>query len=101
MRWLSSLVFWVRVGSFCSPCVFVIGNFSLKKCYVFIKMLRFYNIFKLAFLRGFSVENPVETWVSWVFLGCDSVCGKKNNLVKSVTFLLTEFHSFSLFVLSV
>jgi len=35
----------------------------------FAKMLRFYNIFKLEFVAGFSVENPVGTWVSCMFLG--------------------------------
>ena len=35
----------------------------------FVKMLRFYNIFKLEFVAGFSVENPVRTWVSCMFLG--------------------------------
>jgi len=51
----------------------------------FAKMLRFYNIFKLAFVAGFSVENPVGTWVSCMFLGWDSLL-KKNNLAESVTF---------------
>ena len=40
-------------------------------------MLRFYNIFKSEFLWEFSIVNPVEAWDSWVFLGFDSLLGKK------------------------
>ena len=49
-------------------------------------MLRFYNIFKLVFLCGFWLRSQWRRGV----LVCFSVtilCWKKNNLVKSVTFL--------------
>ena len=40
-------------------------------------MLRFYNIFKLGFMCEFSVDIPVEMWVSGAFLCYDSYVRKK------------------------
>ena len=55
-------------------------------------MLRFYNIFKLAFLCAFRLGS--HGWCG--FLGCFSVaifCREKNNSVKSVTFFIFSSES--------
>ena len=57
-----------------------------------MQMLRFYNIFKLAFLWAFRLG--IHGWRG--FLGCFSVailCCEKNNLAKSVTFLIFSSES--------
>ena len=54
---------------------------------VHVKMLRFYNIFKLAFPCRFSVARPpIGTWGSCDVSRLRFCVWKKNNLAESVTF---------------